>query len=134
MENVKGLLSAKVGNQKVFDWIKRDLGLSGEYKIHSFVREVEDDRDYLIKSEEYGVPQARHRVILGIRSDFKFKNQYLEKKDEVTLESIIGALPKVRSELNREFISYSEEENTQTANRKEYIVPFKTAMRIGFSL
>lgn len=119
MENVKGLLSAKVDNQKVFDWIKRDLSLGGEYEIHSFVREVKDDRDYLIKSEEYGVPQARHRVILlGIRSDFKHRDQYLQKKDGVTLQSIIGRLPKVRSGINREFISFSEEKKNVNGKPK----------------
>ena len=49
MENVKGLLSAKVGKEKVFDWIKKDLNLKGKYKIYSFVKPLKEDRDFLIK-------------------------------------------------------------------------------------
>lgn len=104
MENVKGLLSAKVEGEKVFDWMKRDLRLDGEYEIHSFVRPVNVDMDFLIKSENYGVPQKRHRVILlGIRKDLKHKGKYLKPRDEVSLESVIGNLPKLRSGLSREF-------------------------------
>ena len=89
MENVKGLLSAKLDGSKIFDWIKRDLKNPGQvfpnynsakYRIYSFVKKPHDfdgdepvylkDEDFLIKTELYGVPQNRHRVILlGIRED-----------------------------------------------------------------
>ena len=36
MENVKGLLSAKVDDEKVFDWMKRDLKVGNNYEI-SFI-------------------------------------------------------------------------------------------------
>ncbi|MBO0329748.1 DNA cytosine methyltransferase [[Muricauda] lutisoli] len=126
MENVKGLLSAKVGGQSVFNWIKRDLSNpsklfpefeSPKYNVYSLstVPEYFDDKgnpcykkdsDYLIKSEEFGVPQKRHRVILlGIREDIKVKPEVLNKnKSTIDLKSIIGDLPKVRSGLNRTFI------------------------------
>lgn len=107
MENVKGLLSAKVDDEKVFDWIKKDLRLKGKYKIYSFVKPVQGDIDFLIRSENFGIPQKRHRVIiLGIRSDFEHQNEFLKFKDEVSLESVIGKLPKLRSALNREFVKY----------------------------
>ena len=119
MENVKGLLSAKLDEEKVFDWMKKDLAIRGKYKIYSFVKPVEKDRDFLIRSEEFGVPQKRHRVILlGIRSDFKHKGEYLEKKGEVTLESVIGKIPKVRSALNREFVKYHASEKNENGNSK----------------
>ena len=119
MENVKGLLSAKVDEEKVFDWMKKDLAINGKYTIHSFVKPVEEDRDFLIRSEEYGIPQKRHRVILlGIRSDFKHQGGYLEKKGEVTLESVIGKIPKVRSGLNREFVKYHASEKYENGNSK----------------
>ncbi len=119
MENVKGLLSAKVDEEKVFDWMKKDLAINGKYKIHSFVKPVEEDRDFLIRSEEFGVPQKRHRVILlGIRSDFKHQGEYLEKKGEVTLESVIGKIPEVRSALNREFVKYHTSEKYENGNSK----------------
>ena len=119
MENVKGLLSAKVDYEKVFDWMKKDLSVNGKYEIHSFVKPVEEDRDFLIKSEEFGVPQKRHRVILlGIRSDYKHQGKYLERKDEINLESVIGKIPEVRSALNREFVKHHESDKYENGNSK----------------
>lgn len=111
MENVKGLLSAKVDDEKVFDWMKRDLKVGNNYKIYSFVKPIEKDLDFLIKSEKFGVPQMRHRVILlGIRKDYTHLGDYLKEKKEVTLKSVIGNLPAVRSGLNRTFTSYHDNE------------------------
>lgn len=119
MENVKGLLSAKVGEERVFDWMKDDLSLNGDYTIHSFVKPVTDDRDFLIRSERYGVPQKRHRVILlGVRNDLKYEPQYLEESKEVALKSIIENLPKVRSGLNRTFVHYHESEKNKNGKPK----------------
>ena len=124
MENVKGLLSAKVGEEKVFDWMKKDLTLNGEYRIYSFVRPVENDRDYLIKSEKYGVPQKRHRVILlGLRKDIMYPidGAFLEEKPEVPLESVLSKMPPVRSELGRRFIEHSTTEFYSNGNpKREY--------------
>ncbi|NDV43086.1 DNA cytosine methyltransferase [Flagellimonas sediminis] len=126
MENVKGLLSAKVGKESVFDWIKRDLNNpsklfpefdSPSYKVYSLstVPETFDkngnpvyskDSDYLIKSEEFGIPQKRHRVILlGVRQDLEAKPSVLSKSEfPIELKSVIGDLPKIRSGLNRKFV------------------------------
>lgn len=119
MENVKGLLSAKVDDEKVFDWMKRDLKVGNNYKIHSLVKPVTKDSDFLIKSEKYGVPQMRHRVILlGIRKDYSHQGEYLNEKNEVTLKSVIGHLPKVRSGLNRRFTHYHTNEVYKNGNPK----------------
>lgn len=60
-ENVGGLRSANDGN--AFQKILIDLKEAG-YKIYP----------HLYKFEEYGVPQARHRVIIvGIREDLNFQ-------------------------------------------------------------
>ena len=115
MENVKGLLSAKVGDQKIFHWILKDLSdpsklfpneNAPKYKLYSFVTDkIENDKDFLIKAENYGIPQKRHRVILlGIREDIKAKPEFLQKKEQITLDSVIGFLPEIRSKLNRKFI------------------------------
>lgn len=111
MENVEGLLSAKVDGSRVFDWIKSDLKLNGEYSLHSFVREVQSDTDYLIRSEDFGVPQKRHRVILlGLRSDAKYSGLFLEPSGEVSLKSVIGDLPKIRSVVGRKLIGIDEDD------------------------
>ncbi|MBP1889104.1 DNA (cytosine-5)-methyltransferase 1 [Clostridium moniliforme] len=59
-ENVGGLRSANAG--KAFNKILRDLEKSG-YKLYP----------HLYKFEQYGIPQARHRIIIvGIREDLPF--------------------------------------------------------------
>ena len=119
MENVKGLLSAKVDNERVFDWMKKDLAINGNYKIHSFIKPVKEDRDFLIRSEEYGVPQKRHRVILpGIRSDFEHQGEYLSKKEKLSLESVTGEIPELRSGLSREFLEYHKTEKYKNGKPK----------------
>lgn len=127
MENVKGLLSAKVGDEKVFDWILRDLKEPGSvfnsyssptYKVFSLSTEPAafdgngnpmylKDIDYLIKAEDYQVPQKRHRVILlGIRSDLELKPMILKKgSSQTALKSIIGDLPALRSGISKKLIS-----------------------------
>ncbi len=124
MENVKGLLSAKVNDEKVFDWIKSDLQDPSKvfpntkpvkYKVYSLstsaidiengIPVYSDDRDYLIKSEEYGIPQNRHRVILlGIRDDLDITPETLKKADTYnTVSEVIGGLPKIRSGLSKSY-------------------------------
>ncbi len=123
MENVKGLLSSKLDGAKIFDLIKRDLRdpstvfpeSKHKYRIYSLTTEpidfedgqpiYENDTDYLIRSEDYGIPQKRHRVILlGIREDVKVEPDTLTIADEpVTLSDVIGDLPKIRSGINRSF-------------------------------
>ena len=114
MENVKGLLSAKVDGASVFEMMLRDLSEPGRvfsglkspgYRIYSLVKQgTLKPADYLIKSELYGVPQKRHRVILlGIREDIGVEPGILAPHNEkVSFESIVEKLPPLRSGLNRE--------------------------------
>ncbi|MBK8503433.1 MAG: DNA cytosine methyltransferase [Saprospiraceae bacterium] len=125
MENVKGLLSSKLDGEKMFDLIKCDLRnpssvfptkKSHRYKIFSLTTKTIDykkghpiynnDNDYLIRSEEYGIPQKRHRVILlGIREDISVVPETLKKfKKFISLADVIGDLPKIRSGINRSFV------------------------------
>lgn len=71
MENVKGMLSAGVRGRGIFERIMEDLQANGNYTIHSLVEDREELRpqDFVIRAEQYGVPQRRHRVILlGLRT------------------------------------------------------------------
>ena len=127
MENVKGLLSAKVNGEKMFDCILNDLQdpssvfektNSPKYKVYSLSTEskgidvfgnptYKDNRDFLIQAENFNLPQKRHRVILlGIREDIEVVPNILTKGlQEVSLKSIIDDLPKLRSGLGRSIIS-----------------------------
>lgn len=138
MENVKGILSAKVGNEQIFHSILRDLSAPSEalglpeqnlrYRICSLVCDTEfhagDDlsaikpSDYIIRAEQFGIPQARHRVILlGIREDFRkdVPHPILTPVSEaVSVGQVIGRLPPLRSRLSKEVDNL---ENWQTAIR-----------------
>lgn len=130
MENVKGILSSKVKNESVFNQIILDLKkpfeayikLQGKeelpykppgYKIYSLVKRHKQDllgedifepKDFIIKSEEYGIPQTRHRVILlGIRDDLDITPQTLKKAPvPISINDIINDLPKLRSGISKE--------------------------------
>lgn len=135
MENVKGLLSAQTADEYIFKRILSDLSdpiqaciSEGEkinvkpvkYKIFSLTTkprsfDVSDNpiyqpKDFLIKTEDYGVPQKRHRVILlGIREDIDVIPSILNKQTQVSLKSVIGSLPVLRSGISRQY-SHSEKQ------------------------
>lgn len=110
MENVKGLLTSKHSGEYMFGKILSDLehvDEDVEYEIRSFVKHPDiaglQGNDYVIKAEEYGIPQARHRVILlGVRKDLNLAaHQLLEKTTTpFTVGQAIGDLPKLRSRLS----------------------------------
>ena len=123
MENVKGILSSKINGKLIFHTILRDLEnpdqVFGEssghrYKIHSLVTDTVfdneskiadiDPRDFIIRAEEYGIPQARHRVILmGIRDDIDATPAPLKKqKNQSSFHNATHDLPRLRSKLSKE--------------------------------
>lgn len=124
MENVKGLLSAKVNGEFVVDKIVQDLrsprrvieknknGL--KYKLYSLslygeVVEEIDPKSFIVRAEEYGVPQARHRMfILGIRADIDVVPGTLKKSNAPCVEQIISSMPKIRSSISRRKDDYDE--------------------------
>jgi len=126
MENVRGILSAKIHGKLIFDAILKDLKNPGkvvgdlqgsEYEIFSLVaplpeadalgdRSYSSSADYLIRAEEYGVPQTRHRVILlGVRRDVLKRQSPSVVLPEVgpglTTQDAIGDLPQLRSGLTK---------------------------------
>lgn len=123
MENVKGILSSKVGGELMFprilqDLVAPDIALgekdSGHrYKICSL---VSDDvyvglesvgnfnpSNFVIRAEDYGVPQSRHRVILlGVSEKYyeHAKRIKLKAKSRVSVGEAIGQMPPLRSKLS----------------------------------
>lgn len=85
-------------------------GAASRYKLHSFVQERSgnllgeySDTDFLIKSENYGVPQKRHRVIiLGVREDIQVTPAKLRLSKTTTVRDVLEGLPELRSGLSKE--------------------------------
>jgi DNA (cytosine-5)-methyltransferase 1 len=134
MENVKGILSSKLGDGFVFDQIRTDLtdpaaALDSEagssdvlrrsnghkYQLFPLVIGGERsgdalrNRDFLIRAEEFGVPQKRHRVILlGVRDNVHAIPRALTPKQSSTVRDVLGALPALRSGMSREKVGWKE--------------------------
>ncbi|RTL02401.1 MAG: DNA cytosine methyltransferase [Lysobacterales bacterium] len=118
MENVKGLLSATIDGKSTISRIVRDLQrpvtaipdapADLAYRLYSLAEEemAEGDVDprlFMVRAEDYGIPQARHRMfIVGIRSDLKVRPSILRKMIAPTVRDTIGSLPSIRSSLSRE--------------------------------
>ncbi len=127
MENVKGLLSAKLKNERIFERIISDLQsphgaivLEGrrsngstrlKYKLHSLAPNrqqllsgVTNPSDFLIRSERHGIPQARHRLILvGVREDIDAVPDHLKLSEKpATVRMALSGLPRLRSGLSGE--------------------------------
>ncbi len=111
MENVKGLLSSTHGGSPIFSRITDDLSRPSkglDYEIRSFVCRPEPaghkPSDYVIRSELYGIPQMRHRVILlGVRRDYANRPHSLLERSarEVPVGGMLHGLPRIRSKLSK---------------------------------
>ena len=125
MENVKGILSSKVSGAQIFPQILQDLadpdaalgiknGTGKKYKICSLVSDdiyesgMEPDsidfNNFIIRAEDYGIPQGRHRVILvGVSEDYVagISEHKLASAPPVTVRDVLGNLPPLRSTLSR---------------------------------
>lgn len=115
MENVKGILSSCVNGKPIFYQILDDFEQAG-YRIYSLVKKRKSDtrpdpNDFIICSENYGIPQERHRVIvLGVRKDIDKEPGILLTQQKVTVEQVIGDLPKLRSGLSKQQKNDSNQE------------------------
>jgi DNA (cytosine-5)-methyltransferase 1 len=116
MENVKGILSAKLRGNKIFSKICDDLSGAG-YTLFGLAGKPSKSGDlfdggewdpaaFLIRSEDHGIPQKRHRVfILGVKNelvDSKWSHETfaLPKSVAPSVGEAIGGLPKVWSALS----------------------------------
>jgi len=101
MENVKGLLSMQSG--KVINQILKEFEAAGTsgYEV-----------DYkILKASDYGVPQARERVIvIGVRKDLGLLPKFPEKsiKNEVTVDEAISDLPQIQAGEGTEEMKYAK--------------------------
>lgn len=122
MENVKGILTSQVGGTRIFPSIRNDLRNPSkavgkrtqgkQYRIYSFVATPDTtdasdnsyvrDSDYIIRAENFGIPQARHRVILlGVCTDISREPRLISQRKPVAIEHVLTGLPPLRSKLSK---------------------------------
>lgn len=150
MENVKGILSSKVGSQEMFKSIQRDLAdpsaaLRGgspsadkamRYTLLPIYVPPGADRSadlvldnpsgFLIRSEYCGLPQARHRVIImGVREDVMGGHVAtipgLDVADPSSIDEALAGLPRLRSGLSRRVDDPDEWLSAMERERKKVI-------------
>ena len=122
MENVRGMLSCQLDQGHIIHRILEDLACPGQsdrgvrdykYSIHSLVADTcykpgmnvseLDLKKFIVQCEQYGVPQARHRVVLvGIREDIAATLPKLVPSNPVTVWDAISDMPPLRSGLSRQ--------------------------------
>lgn len=119
MENVKGMLSSSIKGDRIFDQVLADLRAAGgepdSYRLYAVGRDptgrmilttATKSIDYVVRAEDHGIPQARHRVfIIGIRADrAKSLGRRLGALAQVpppaVVRDILQAMPKLRSGLS----------------------------------
>ncbi|MEG6503342.1 MULTISPECIES: DNA cytosine methyltransferase [unclassified Desulfovibrio] len=122
MENVPGMLFAKLDGKKIVDDVIDGLRKPGEFAYRKFgiwpdapgyrlaslstgLSAYDDSAGvFLVNCEEYGIPQSRQRVIiLGFREDLDISSFKPPSVAAITSTgSVLSDLPKLRSKLSKE--------------------------------
>lgn len=117
MENVKGLLSSSVNGERIFERVLEDLSAVGNdnYELVPMSPRSDDwlpgfgsrtrTSDFVVRAENFGIPQSRHRVIvLGVRKDLAksaheagLKELFAPSKEQMTVRDVLKEMPKLRS-------------------------------------
>ena len=119
MENVRGMLSAQRKGRPIFPDVMHSLRQAGGpdgYRLFALTSnsgaiswdEGLTPNDFLVRAEEHGVPQSRHRVfVICVRRDLAetLPEEYLPRLEPgegtVSVKDVIGDMPKLRSRLSR---------------------------------
>lgn len=118
MENVKGINSAKVDGERILPKIEKDLRRrigfeeNEAYELYALADKGDNSldqalvkkgkkqksKDYLVRAEQFGIPQTRHRVfIVGVRGDIKKVPELLTPvSQQVSLRDVISSLPALK--------------------------------------
>jgi DNA (cytosine-5)-methyltransferase 1 len=151
MENVKGMGSAKSGVGEKLGSVFENIcfGLrnpfkamnvrtkSGNipkgYKLYSLSSdalemlpqsEIQSHVECIIRSENYGIPQSRHRmIIVGVRENVDLIPDRLSlSKTKPTVREAIGDMPKLRSGLSKELDTFESWQNAIIHQVKEALI------------
>lgn len=123
MENVKGMLSSSLDSERIFDRVLEDLKNATGRGSYGLVALAPGDEmanqdlfshphpeNFIVQSEDFGLPQARHRIIIvGVRSDVlgglgdwhRGRPLLRSRKNKVPVKSVLDGMPKLRSGLSR---------------------------------
>ena len=118
MENVKGMLSAAVSGNAIFRQVMNDLAAAGgpdSYQLYALsppsgAMQMSDPapKDFIVRAEDHGIPQARHRVIIvGLRRDIAdslpehMLPRLQRRNDPVTVSMVLGCMARLRSGLSK---------------------------------
>jgi DNA (cytosine-5)-methyltransferase 1 len=118
MENVKGMLSSSVDGAPIFGRVLDDLRNAAGRSSYTLLalsprRQTTKEpspSDFVLRSEDFGVPQARHRVIVvGLRSDIadRIGERTLHEAGlvphphRVRVCDVLDGMPTLRSGLSR---------------------------------
>ncbi|MFC0304016.1 DNA cytosine methyltransferase [Rhizorhabdus histidinilytica] len=139
MENVKGFLSASVDGDNIFKMVVADLRNAGGDNAYTIVPlsagAGRGGAKYILRSEEHGVPQRRHRVILfGIRNDLTGSQRASAIAEHIlevqsrspSVSDAIGDMPRLRSTLSRTA-------DSPEAWRNEVLSAFRAAASAAFT-
>lgn len=110
MENVKGILSSSINGDPIFERVLGDLrtagGADGSYRLVQLAP-GDSASGFVLRSEAFGVPQTRHRVIvLGVRADLAHRIPdgdlgLTQSAGGPTVASVLDGMPHLRSGLSR---------------------------------
>jgi DNA (cytosine-5)-methyltransferase 1 len=119
MENVKGMLSARVEGDSIISMVMQDLARAGDgYTLVPVIspqqtqmgtfQSAAKPQDFIVRSEQFGVPQARHRVIIiGLRTDLVRQTDVQSGVcapgiAAATVRDVIGMMPPLRSGISKQ--------------------------------
>jgi len=146
MENVRGILTSKIHGTHIFETILSDLRdpgraiskgngpsyhifpLSGSAIGDLYATDTVNFDRYLVRAENHGIPQARHRVILlGVRADVLVEPpSVLSEGRRVVIEDVIDDLPKLRSGISKSTDSDSFWSSVVEAQRRDVLKLIKS--------
>ena len=124
MENVKGMVSSSINEEGIFPKVMHCLRNAcgpNSYELFAFTPSKTNlsfdellrvPSEFIVRAEEFGVPQTRHRVfIVCVHSEIarrlSLENvpQLVPRSERISLESVLSTMPKLRSGLSRSDIS-----------------------------
>jgi DNA (cytosine-5)-methyltransferase 1 len=122
LENVPGILAARSGSGYIIDELLQGLAKPGDFAFREYGLWPEashyrlfsltsglcgiggDPRAFLVRAEEFGIPQSRHRIIIvGIRDDLDPSGFHTaESTGQTSMQSVLNDMPPIRSALSKE--------------------------------